>query len=45
MLNTYTYNVSMDIYHCILYISFQIYGQPTLLLLHDIKAYVPIKIA
>ena len=35
----------MSIYHYILYISIQIYGQPTLLLWHNIHACVPIRIA
>ena len=48
-LNTYTYNVSMNIYHCRLYISIQIYmfqngqpSEPTLLWWHDIQAHVSI---
>ena len=35
----------IDIYHYLLYISNQIYGQPTLLLWHNIQACVPIRIA
>ena len=43
--NTYTYNASLNIYHYILYISIQIYGQPILLLWHNNQTYVPIEIA
>ena len=45
--NTYKYNVSnwYTVYHYILYISNQIYGQPTLFLWHNIQACVSIRIA
>ena len=36
----YNMYLSMDTYHYILYISIQIYGQPTLLLWHDTQAYI-----
>ena len=47
-LNTYTYNVSMELNHYILYVSIQIYvfknRQPILLSWHNIQAQIPIGI-
>ena len=43
-LNYYTYNVSMETLYTSLYISIQIYGQPILLMLHNIQPYMCVSI-